>query len=517
MAKVTTWYGTDEPDYFFNKNSSTSQITLISSYAGDDTLLNVESGVWIDAGTDNNNVSLAATGGDTVIAQSGNDTLNVATADGARYYNLINMGDGDNYINNSTILHSTISAGSGNDTIKTGGYYASISTGDGDNLVSITTSNDNNTVITGKGNDTILGNASDNLFVYAGGNDFLGESATGSSISLAANGASNLTDISGIVYDSIGTAVLTFDNDAGTLSLQNAAGMTFVINGSARIFGENVMYFSDQNSVTLTAAYSGEIDASQYTNFDASALDWQVVLLGNMLSNNLHGGKNNDSLWGNAGNDTLNGKAGDDTLTGGTGNDLFIYSAGNDVTTDYEVGDKISLGAAISKSTFDGTERTIIGGAYVATDSTAAKVTLKSGIIVGDALDNSILGGSGKDTLWGKDGDDFINGNAGNDKLYGQNGNDTLWGGIGNDTLKGGSGADTFIYSAGNDVIADFDDDDLLQISGDWTATYSESKNAIAFKVGSTASAITLKNFTATTFNVNGTVYQISGGEFVKK
>ena len=63
MAVVKIWNGTDEPDYFFNKNSSTSQITLMSSYAGDDTLVNAESGVWIDAGTDNNYVSLAATGG----------------------------------------------------------------------------------------------------------------------------------------------------------------------------------------------------------------------------------------------------------------------------------------------------------------------------------------------------------------------------------------------------------------------------------------------------------------------
>ena len=89
----------------------------------------------------------------------------------------------------------------------------------------------------------------------------------------------------------------------------------------------------------------------------------------------------------------------------------------------------------------------------------------------------------------------------------------------GNDTLAGGAGADTFIYNAGegNDVISGFEDDDLLQISGDWTAAYNTSANTVAFKVGSTANALTLKNFTATTFNVNGTAYQISNSEFVKK
>ena len=148
----------------------------------------------------------------------------------------------------------------------------------------------------------------------------------------------------------------------------------------------------------MTSAYTGDIDASQYTNFDASALDWQVVLLGNVLPNNLHGGKNNDSLWGNAGNDTLKGKAGNDTLTGGAGADTFIYNSGE-----------------------------------------------------------------------------------------------------------------------GKDVIADFADDDLLQITGTFTGTYNSSAKTIAFKVGSTSNALTLKNFTAETFNVNGETYQISGGEFVKK
>ena len=92
-------------------------------------------------------------------------------------------------------------------------------------------------------------------------------------------------------------------------------------------------------------------------------------------------------------------------------------------------------------------------------------------------------------------------------------------GGAGNDSLWGGDGKDTFIYSSGNgkDVIFGFANDDLLEISGDWTATYNASKNTIAFKVGSTASAITLKDFTATTFNVNSTAYRISNNEFVKR
>ena len=108
-------------------------------------------------------------------------------------------------------------------------------------------------------------------------------------------------------------------------------------------------------------------------------------------------------------------------------------------------------------------------------NSTASAVTLDPGIVTGDAsartkaikitgnaLDNSILGGTKADTLYGSTGDDTISGGAGNDKLYGDEGDDlllgdagddTLTGGDGNDTLNGGAGKNVFIYSAGDDVI----------------------------------------------------------------
>ena len=356
------------------------------------------------------------------------------------------------------------------------------------------------------------------------------------------------------------------------------------------IFSDDIV---DDDVVTINSAGTGvtilsgyEEDTFDVTDYgdklktiDASEVMHGLEIYGNTLANRiigsdnddtlsggdgkdtLSGGSGNDKLLGGNGNDSLSGGTGNDTLSGGAGNDLFVYTAGNDVITDYAAGDKISVNAAISASsvkgsdaTFtigentltvkngkgaeivfidaDGNERTIIGGAFVATNSTSAKNTLAAWREVGDAsarttaiqitgntLNNTILGGSGKDTLYGKDGADYLVGNAGADKLYGQNGDDTLWGGIGNDTLWGGAGADVFIYNAGEgkDVISGFDNNDLLQITGNWTAAYNESANTIAFKVGSTASAITLKNFTATTFNVSGTDYQIKNGAFVKK
>jgi hypothetical protein len=56
----------------------------------------------------------------------------------------------------------------------------------------------------------------------------------------------------------------------------------------------------------------------------------------------------------------------------------------------------------------------------------------------------------------------------------------------------------------------------MLKITGTFSGTYNKSKKEIYFKVGSTSNAITLKNFNATTFNVNGTNYKISGSTLKK-
>ena len=111
-----------------------------------------------------------------------------------------------------------------------------------------------------------------------------------------------------------------------------------------------------------------------------------------------------------------------------------------------------------------------------------------------------------------------IFGNKLANKITGSDDDDTITGGKGNDSLWGGDGSDTFIYESGDgkDVIVGFEDDDLLEITGTFSATYNKSKNTISFKVGSTANAITLKDFTATTFNINEDTYEIKGTKLVK-
>ena len=76
-----------------------------------------------------------------------------------------------------------------------------------------------------------------------------------------------------------------------------------------------------------------------------------------------------------------------------------------------------------------------------------------------------------------------------------------------------------FVYAKGDgkDVIFGFEDDDMLKITGTFSASYNRSKGEVAFKVGSTKNAITLKNFDTSSFNVNGDIYRISGSKLVKR
>ena len=154
--------------------------------------------------------------------------------------------------------------------------------------------------------------------------------------------------------------------------------------------------------------------------------------------------------------------------------------------------------------------------------SLANKVTVNGSgyefnFAAGDYKKTLITGSTGKDTITSHGKNLLIDGGAGDDKLYGGTGNNSLWGGAGNDTLYSGIGADKFIYGAGDgkDVIFGFDDKDTLTLDNlDFAASYSKKNQAVTFKVA--GGSITLKDFTATTFHINGDIYKISGSKFKK-
>ena len=327
----------------------------------------------------------------------------------------------------------------------------------------------------------------------------------------------------------------------------------------------NVKISDNGKKIKLLSAYSDdEFDADDFAStlvtIDASAVSHGIEIDGNRLDNKIIGG---------SGKNKIDGDKGNDTLTGGASNDLFIYEAGdgNDLITDYTKGDKIKISdGKISNTKVSGSDvilsvgsgsltvkdakgkslslidssgkslSTIVSGStsktLKLTNSSEATVKLESGVkiadaskrtkaikITGNSSANKINGGSKNDTLYGGKGNDSLVGNAGNDKIHGGDGNDTLVGGKGNDSLWGNDGDNVFVYAKGDgkDVIFGFEDDDMLKITGTFSASYNRSKDEIYFKVGSTSKAVTLKNFDTSSFNVNGDIYRISGSKLIKK
>ena len=371
----------------------------------------------------------------------------------------------------------------------------------------------------GAGNDTLTGGKGNDVFVYTAGKDVITDYASGDKISISAAIKKETVKGSDVVL-TIGSGKLTI-KDAADKKLSIVGGGS----SSSGSLNSTTVKLTNSDSSTFTAGDKVKV-------IDASSRTKAIKIVGNSKANTITGGSKND------------------TLTGGKGKDVFVYTAGKDVITDYAAGDKISVSAAIKKETVKGSDVvltigkgsltikdaadkkfSIIGGGSSSggsSNSTTVKLTNsdKSPFTAGDktkTIDASdrtkavqIFGNSKANSIVGGTKNDKLHGGAGNDSLWGGKGNDSLWGGKGNDTLWGDAGKDTFIYNNGDgkDIIYGFENNDLLKITGAFSASYNSSKNEIAFKVGS--DSITLKEFTATTFNVNGDKYKINGSSLVK-
>ncbi|MFN7308834.1 MAG: calcium-binding protein, partial [Acetobacteraceae bacterium] len=234
------------------------------------------------------------------------------------------------------------------------------------------------------------------------------------------------------------------------------------------------------------------------------------TLLGDGLANVLAGGNGNDRLDGGVGADTLTGDAGSDTLladaagdslAGGADNDLYMAGAanltlrindsgGNDtlsyadavagsiVSTSLAsvsgieainlggVGHTLTLDAArviaLSTTTDElrvfgsGGDRLVLSGAgWVRGATVGGVVTLTNGLatIRVDASLAENLATDGSDTLNGATGNETIDALGGNDSVRGLAGVDSLVGGNGNDTLDGGADGDRLAGGLGNDSL----------------------------------------------------------------
>lgn len=186
--------------------------------------------------------------------------------------------------------------------------------------------------------------------------------------------------------------------------------------------------------------------------------DGAEQILGESGKDTIYGNGGDDLIIGGEGKDNLHGGDGDDTFAlgvSGNGFDRYDGGAGYD-TIDGRDTDLIQLSglfeAANSIEAIIGNGDTVIGGAY-----SADMLDFSTVVLTGIA---SVNGGGGGDTLIGSAGDDVLNGGFMNDSVTG---------GAGTDMLIGGWGRDTFIFHGGDgtDTIADFENRrDTIMLSG---------------------------------------------------
>jgi|GEM_PF-1359966 len=187
----------------------------------------------------------------------------------------------------------------------------------------------------------------------------------------------------------------------------------------------------------------------------------------------------NDQVTGSSGDDTISGGVGTDSMNGGDGNDTFLVGAGDGA--DYYIGgngqDQILATAddtAIGIRSLSGIE-TISANGYTGI------------LVVGSGWDDT-LDFSGT-TL---DGIVLIALGSGNDNIVGSTGNDVISGGTGTDTMSGGAGDDVFVFEGGTDVITDFEQGDIMDLSatgltfGDISLEQSGNNTLVDYGSGNT-------------------------------
>ncbi|WP_373991480.1 beta strand repeat-containing protein [Duganella sp. BuS-21] len=348
--------------------------------------------------------------GDTLNGGAGNDTI-----DGGGGTDSLLGGEGDDVLYAGTGVGDVADGGVGNDTLVLSGAF--------EDYVRTRISASDTKLVNGETGEAVIARNVE-TFVFTSSEEILGIEDI--NFNLASVGNDNLVGTIGndsidggvgndIMSGLLGDDIYVVDVAADVVVEADGAGVdlvqvAFKAAGGTYVMAANVEY------ATVTGLVA--------TNVTGNGLD--NIITGNGMANKLDGG---------VGNDTLIGGAGIDTLTGGAGNDVYVVDVAGDVLTEAFNGGTDSVETALASYT--------LGANIEHLKSTAIGTLAFTGN--GNALDNEIIGGAGKDTLNGGIGNDTLSGGAGDDSLLGGEGNDVLNAGTAllGDVVDGGNGNDT--------------------------------------------------------------------------
>ena len=297
-------------------------------------------------------------------------------------------------------------------------------------------------IITGGGNDNIIGNDLDNRIEGGDGND-----------TLSGGGGQDYMD-GGVGID---TVDYSYWNGGGTYNL--ATGVA----SFPSFYNEQILNFES----IITGGGNDNV-------------------IGNGLSNRIETGSGNDTLSGGSGNDTLIGGTGYDTADYSTlGQPITLFARGivskNGLGSDQMNSIERIIGATGQANTIDGTGSG--GSTYFNINMAANQMAVNAIPIVGNltfAVENfaNVIGTNNADTIVGNSAANLLNGAGGNDSLIGGLGNDSLVGGDGSDRLNGygttrtnDSQFDKLTGGAGSDYFV---------LGGAWGVSYVETGDGYA-------------------------------------
>jgi Ca2+-binding RTX toxin-like protein len=242
------------------------------------------------------------------------------------------------------------------------------------------------------------------------------ENLTGSAFDDTLNGDANANVLTG------GAGADTLNGNDGADTLDGGLGVdaltggdgndTYIVDETGDVVNEGASATSGTDTVqTALNVYGLGTNVENLTFTGAGGFTGT----GNALANAIIGG---------AGSDILDGGLGVDALTGGDGDDTYIVN---------EIGDVVNEGATATSGT----------------DTVQSSNNVYS---LGDNIENLTFTGTGGFSGTGNALDNTITGGTGNDVLEGGLGADTILGGDGIDRLHGGAGIDALTGGDGNDI-----------------------------------------------------------------
>jgi Ca2+-binding RTX toxin-like protein len=336
----------------------------------------------------------------------------------------------------------------------------------------------------GTGNDTIYAAAANDTIT--GGSGFQVLEALGANDSIV--GGSSSDTLTGLGSND----TLVAGSAADTLIGGTGATVEFVINNT----GDAIQLQTSPGADTL----SSSVTYSLPTNVNTLILTGTAAIKGTA----------------NTGADTLTSNTALDTLVGGSGNDYFIINNASDVVQDTSTSAVNTIQSAFTYALpTDVNNLVLIGTAALTGTANNAADTLTSNTGV-----DTLIGGTGNDTFILNNAADVVQDTTttssntvkagfsytlptnintlvltGSGNLTGvaNTGNDTLTSNTGTDTLIGGAGNETFIVNNTADVIQDTS-----------TTATNSVQSSVSFTLATNVNSLTLTGTSALTGTANG-------------